>query len=71
MTNHNYKLNTNMKEYLKKEDYLAKKNYDCLKKLTSLSKWKLTMINFVVCFCRGVVGVGNLCYNWAEFFIVL
>jgi hypothetical protein len=60
-----------MKEYLKEEDYLAKKNYDYLKKLTSLNKWKLIMINFVVCFCGGVVGVGNLCYNWANFFIVL
>jgi hypothetical protein len=43
----------------------------CLKKLTSLNNYKLTMINFVVCFCGGVVGVRNLCYNWVEFFIVL
>jgi hypothetical protein len=28
----------------------------CLEKLTSLNNCKLTMINFVVCFCGGVVG---------------
>jgi hypothetical protein len=28
---HNYKLNTNLKEYLKEEDYLANENYDLLK----------------------------------------
>jgi hypothetical protein len=44
---------------------------NCLKKLISLNNCKLTMINFVVCFCEGVVGVGNLCYNWAKLFIVL
>jgi hypothetical protein len=38
-----------------------------LKKLTSLNNCKLTMINFVVCFCGGVVGVGNLCCNLAGF----
>jgi len=43
----------------------------CLEKLTSLNNCKLTMINFVVCFCRGVVGARNLCCNWAEFFAVL
>jgi hypothetical protein len=42
-----------------------------LKKVTSLNNCKLTMTNFVVCFCGGVVGIGNLCYNWVEFFIVL
>jgi hypothetical protein len=33
----------------------------CLKNLTSLDNCKLTMINFVVCFCGVVVGVRNLC----------
>jgi hypothetical protein len=36
----------------------------CLKKLTSLNNYKLKMINFVVCFCGVVIGVGNLCCNW-------
>jgi hypothetical protein len=27
----------------------------CLKKLTSLNNCKLTMINFVVCFCGGSI----------------
>jgi hypothetical protein len=35
----------------------------CLKKLTFLNNCKITMINFVVYFCGGVVGAGNLCYN--------
>jgi hypothetical protein len=43
----------------------------CLKKLTSLNNCKLTMVNFVVCFSGGVVGLGNLCCNRAKFFIDL
>jgi hypothetical protein len=43
----------------------------CLKKLTSLNNYKFTIINFVVFFCGGVVGVGNLCCIWAKFFIYL
>ncbi len=46
---HNCKPNVDLKEYCKEE--------------TSLNNCKLTMINFVVCFCGGVVGTRNLCCN--------
>jgi hypothetical protein len=57
-------------QFSKVQHRVQRRTMTYLKKLTSLNNCKLTMINFVVCFCGGVVGVGNLCCNLAEFNIV-